>query len=543
MTHKVRKILVTSALPYANGSVHLGHLVEAIQTDIWTRFQRLQGNTCWYICGDDAHGTPIMLSAQKQKISPEALVAKIHEEHYQDFTDFQIAFDNFYTTHSEENRKFSEYIYEQAKQKGDITTRTIEQAFDPVENLFLPDRYVKGECPKCGAADQYGDNCEVCGSTYSPLDLKNPVSAISRATPIRKSSEHYFFDLPHYSEFLKGWVQSESVQDQITNKLNEWLHSNLQPWDISRDSPYFGFKIPGTTDKYFYVWLDAPIGYMASFQNFCQKNTTVNFNEYWNIDSETELYHFVGKDILYFHALFWPAVLKSSGFRLPTAVFVHGFLTIDGQKMSKSRGTFINARDYLKHLDPAYLRYYIAAKSTNRLEDIDLNLNDFMQRINADLIGKVINIASRSANFLSKHFENRLSSTIFLPALHKEFLDASKPIRQLYENREFSKAVRAIMDLADKANQFVDEYKPWVLAKEVEQFDKLQQICSLSLNLFRLIMLYLKPILPCVAQKTEAFLNTELNFSNMDALTDHVINPFQPLLQRITKEQIDALRY
>jgi len=543
MKKNMRQILVTSALPYANGSIHLGHLVEYIQTDIWARFQRMQGHTCWYICGNDAHGTPIMLSAERQGISPEALITKIHAEQYQDCQDFLIAFDNFYTTHSEENRVLSELIYQKVVEQGDIKTERIEQAFDATKNMFLPDRYVKGQCPRCGALDQYGDNCEVCGATYSPTELKNPISVISGTTPIQKTSTHYFFDLPRYTTFLQEWVREGHLQDQMANKLDEWFNEGLKPWDISRDEPYFGFAIPGTVGKYFYVWLDAPIGYMASFKNFCTRNSEINFDDYWQADSTAELYHFVGKDILYFHALFWPALLKSSGFRLPTAVFAHGFLTINGQKMSKSRGTFINARHYLNHLDPEYLRYYIAAKSTNRLDDIDLNLDDFMQRINADLIGKVVNIASRSAGFIHKFFAGRLASTLLLPSLYEEFVKAEKQVSRLYEAREFSKVVRLIMELADKANQFIDEYKPWALSKDATKLHQVQLVCSLSLNLFRLIMLYLKPILPKQAQKTEDFLNTKLSYFNeTDPLLDHVINPFQPLLERITKEQITALK-
>ena len=544
MKKNPRKILVTSALPYANGSIHLGHLVEYIQTDIWARFQRMQGNICWYICGDDAHGTPIMLSAEKQKISPEELIKKVHTEHYQDFKDFLIAFDNFYTTHSEENRLLSELIYKNSVNQGDITTQSIEQAFDPIKNMFLPDRYVKGECPRCGAPDQYGDNCEVCGATYLPTDLINPISVISDATPIQKSSIHYFFNLPRYTTFLQEWIRAGHLQDQMANKLDEWFNEGLKSWDISRDAPYFGFQIPETKDKYFYVWLDAPIGYMASFKNFCAKNPKINFDDYWQKNSDTELYHFVGKDVFYFHALFWPAVLKSAGFRLPNGVFVHGFLTINGQKMSKSRGTFIKARDYLYHLNPEYLRYYLAAKLTGRVDDIDLNLDDFMQRVNADLIGKVVNIASRSAGFINKFFSGRLSSSLMLPSLYQEFVDAGKQITDLYEAREFNKVVRVIMELADKANQFIDEYKPWALSKDSASLDQVQSICSLGLNLFRLLILYLSPILPEQSKKTETFLNTELRyFTQTDPLLDHVINPFEPLLQRITKEQILALQH
>lgn len=542
MTHS-RKILVTSALPYANGSLHLGHLVEAIQTDIWVRFQRMQGHTCWYICGNDAHGTPIMLSAEKQGITPEAMIEQIHAEHRQDFHDFNIHFDQFDTTHSEENRRLSTEIYQRIVTNGDITTQTVEQAFDPIKQIFLPDRYVKGSCPRCAAPDQYGDNCEACGATYAPTDLIHSVSVLSGATPIQKSSLHYFFALPHYTDFLQGWLREGHLQTQMVNKLSEWFNQGLKPWDISRDEPYFGFPIPDATGKYFYVWLDAPIGYMASFENFCAKHPEVDFNAYWQEGSETELYHFVGKDILYFHALFWPALLKSSGFRLPTAVFAHGFLTVNGQKMSKSRGTFIQARDYLAQLDSAYLRYYFAAKLTSRLDDIDLNWTDFMQRVNADLVGKVINIASRSAKFIEQFFEGRLAATLLLPSLYQEFIDAGMVITAHYEAREFSKAVRCVMELADKANQFIDEYKPWTLSKDPDNLPQVQLICSLSLNLFRLIMLYLTPILPEQSEKAAIFLQTELRyFHQTEPLLDQVILPFQPLLCRVTPEQIRALQ-
>lgn len=544
MNKHPRQILVTSALPYANGSIHLGHILEYIQTDIWARFQRMQGNICWYICGTDAHGTPVMLTAEQQGISPEELINNIHTEHQQDINDFLISLDNFHTTHSPENQQLSEYIYQKAVDKGDITTHTIEQAFDANKNMFLPDRYVKGECPRCNAQNQYGDNCEACGATYSPLELINPISVISGTAPLSKASIHYFFDLPRYTDFLTEWARAGHLQVQMANKLDEWFAEGLKPWDISRDKPYFGFPIPGTVDKYFYVWLEAPIGYMASFKNFCHQNSQVNFDDYWQKDSTTELYHFVGKDILYFHALFWPALLKSAEFRLPTAIFSHGFLTVNGQKMSKSRGTFIKAKDYLRHLNPEYLRYYIAAKSTSRLDDIDLNLDDFMQRTNADLIGKVINIASRSAGFIHKFFAGRLANTLMLPGLYDEFVQAGERISALYEAREFSKAMRAIMELADIANQFIDEQKPWALSKDDAQHEQVQLVCSLSLNLFRLIMLYLTPVLPLQAKRTEQFLNTELKyFSQTEPLLNHVIEPYQPLLTRITKEQIMALQH
>jgi methionyl-tRNA synthetase len=543
MSHSPRQILVTSALPYANGSLHLGHLVETIQTDIWVRFQRMQGNTCWYICGIDAHGTPIMLTAEREGISPETLIKNAHAEQAQDFKDFLIQFDNFYTTHSEESRILSELVYARIVAQGDVTNREIEQAFDPIKNMFLPDRYVKGECPSCSAPDQYGDSCEVCGATYSPIELKHPISAISGATPIQKTSLHYFFNLPRYTEFLKEWVRAGHLQAQMANKLEEWFAQGLKEWDISRDMPYFGFTIPGTTDKCFYVWLDAPIGYMASFKNFCTQHPEINFDDYWSLGTKTELYHFVGKDILYFHALFWPALLKSADFRLPTGVFAHGFLTVDGQKMSKSRGTFIKARDYLNHLDPEYLRYYIAAKSTSRLDDIDLNLGDFMQRVNADVVGKIVNIASRTAGFIHQFFEGRLASVLIMPALYDEFVQAGSQVTALYERREFGKVIRLIVELADKANRFIDEHKPWVLAKDPEQLVQLHGICSLALNLFHLIMLYLKPVLPAVSEKVASFLNVELkNFSDTKPLLDHSIAVFSPLLQRITNDQILALK-
>lgn len=536
-------MLVTAALPYANGSIHCGHLVGYIQTDIWVRFQKMLGNEVYFVCGDDAHGTPIMLSAKQRGIDPETLVAAIKKEHQQDFADFYIDVDNFYTTHSPENREFSELIYQRIAARGEILKRTIRQAYDPKEQMFLPDRYVKGECPRCGAKDQYGDSCEVCGATYSPLDLHNPVSVVSGVAPIEKESEHYFFELPRYTEFLKQWTQAGHLQEEVKNKLAEWFAAGLQDWDISRDAPYFGFPIPNAPGKYFYVWLDAPIGYMASFKNFCERNPQVKFDDFWLENHNTELFHFVGKDIIYFHALFWPALLHGAGFRTPNAVYANGFLTINGQKMSKSRGTFINARSYLDHLNPEFLRYYFAAKLNSHVEDIDLSFNDFSLRINSDLVGKIVNIASRSANFIHKYFDGRLAAHLSEPELLNEFIAAGDAIAEDYENREYSRAIRTIMALADRANQYIDTQKPWALIKQPGQELAVHQTCSLSLNLFRLLITYLKPVLPHTAKKVEEFLNIpSMTWQNRhDILLDHSINPFVPLLQRITEEQVAAV--
>ena len=541
-TDKSRKILITSALPYANGPIHLGHMVEYIQTDIWARFQRLRGNSCIYVCADDAHGTPIMLRAQQEEITPQELIDNMKVEHERDFSDFHVAFDNFHSTHSDENRNFSEQIYLSAKNKGNISTKVVKQAYDPEANMFLPDRFVKGECPKCGTADQYGDNCEACGATYSTTELKNPYSVVSGATPIEKDSEHYFFKVSDYSDFLKEWVNGDSVQKEIANKMNEWLDGGLNDWDISRDAPYWGFKIPGTEDKYFYVWLDAPIGYIASFKNYCDKTGT-DFDEYWKADSETELYHFIGKDIAYFHTLFWPAVLKSGNFRIPTAVFCHGFLNVNGQKMSKSRGTFIQARVFSDHLPTEPLRYYYAAKLSNTVDDIDLNLQDFQQRINSDLVGKVVNIASRCAGFISKKFDGKLSASMADEALYKQFTDASESIAQAYEDRRYSKAMREIIALADLANQYVDEKQPWVLAKDENRQQEVQDICSQGINMFRAIITFLKPVLPELAEKSEAFLNAgELQWDSVSSpLFSTEINKFKALMTRIEEDKVTAM--
>ncbi|PCJ87219.1 MAG: methionine--tRNA ligase [Thiotrichaceae bacterium] len=547
MTHKQRNILVTSALPYANGPIHLGHLVEYIQTDVWARFQRLRGNTCYYVCADDAHGTPIMLRARQDGITPEELIAATQKEHEADFADFHIDFDNYYTTHSEENREFASSIYLKLKEEGHIKTETIKQAYDPEAEMFLPDRFIKGTCPKCGADDQYGDNCEVCGATYDPTELKNPVSAVSGATPIEKDSEQYFFKLSDFSDMLQQWlIEDGHVQSEIANKQKELFEDGLRDWDISRNAPYWGFEIPGAPGKYFYVWMDAPMGYMASFKNLCDKTAAsekpIDFDAYWSTDSKNELYHFIGKDIARFHTLFWPAVLDGAGYRKPTGVFCHGFLTVNGQKMSKSRGTFIKARTYLEHLNPEYLRYYYTAKLSSSVDDIDLNLEDFMQRVNSDLVGKVVNIASRCAGFITKKFDNQLSAELPEADLYNEIVAAGELIAQHYENREYNKAVREIMAQADKANVYIDENKPWVLIKEEGREQEVQKICTQGLNMFRLLMTYLKPILPATAKKAETFLNTELTWGNIsEPLLAHTINKFKPLLTRIEKEQLDAI--
>ena len=542
MTQSRRTILVTSALPYANGPIHIGHLVEYIQTDIWVRFQKLRGHDCLYVCADDAHGTPIMLRAEQEGLTPEELIERVGEQHRADFRDFHIGFDNYYSTHSPENRELSELIYTRHRNAGHITTRTITQAFDPVREMFLPDRFIRGECPRCSAADQYGDSCEVCGATYAPTELKNPVSVVSGSTPVERDSLHYFFRLADFEPMLREWTSGDHVQDEVTNKLNEWFDAGLREWDISRDAPYFGFRIPDTEDKYFYVWLDAPIGYMASFRNLCEREG-LDFDAYWEPDSEAELYHFIGKDIIYFHTLFWPAMLAGAGMRTPSAVFAHGFLTVDGQKMSKSRGTFIKARTYLDHLDPEYLRYYFAAKLGSGVDDIDLNLEDFIQRVNSDLVGKVVNIASRCAGFISKRFEGRLSATCTEPELYREFTDASEAIAADYEAREYGHAVRKIMALADRANQYIDANKPWVLAKEAGREQEVQDVCSVGLNLFRVLATWLQPVLPAMAAEVESFLNLPaMRWDAIEApLTDHRINKFKPLMTRVEEDKVNAM--
>jgi methionyl-tRNA synthetase len=543
MNQTPRKILITSALPYANGPIHIGHLVEYIQTDIWSRFQKMRGHDCLYVCADDAHGTPIMLRARQEGIEPEALIARVAEEHQADFSDFRIGFDNYHSTHSPENQACANTIYERNRDGGHIAKRTITQAYDPVEQMFLPDRFIKGTCPKCGSEDQYGDNCEVCGASYSPAELKNPVSAVSGAVPEQRESDHYFFKLGDFEQMLKEWTSGGHVQSEVSNKLGEWFEAGLQEWDISRDAPYFGFEIPDHPGKYFYVWLDAPIGYMASFRNLCDKTDGLDFDSYWAEGSETELYHFIGKDIIYFHTLFWPAMLHGAGFRTPSAVYAHGFLTVDGAKMSKSRGTFIKARTYLDHLNPEYLRYYFAAKLGSGVDDIDLNLEDFAQRVNSDLVGKVVNIASRCAGFISKRFEGRLADKVTEQDLFNEFVTAGETIAEHYEKREFSRAVREIMALADKANQYIDEQKPWVVAKEEGKDAELQAICSDGLNLFRLLIGYLRPILPGTAEMAESFLQIEpLSWDQLATpLTGHKISKFKPLMTRVDPKQIEAM--
>ena len=541
---KPRNILITSALPYANGPIHLGHMVEYIQTDIWARFQRLRGNTCYYVCADDTHGTPIMLRAQQEGISPEQLIARIGAEHQRDFAGFQIGFDNYYSTHSEENRYFAEFIYKAVRDQGHIDKRTIRQAYDEQAKMFLPDRFIKGECPRCGAPDQYGDNCEACGATYSPTDLKNAVSAISGTKPVEKETEHYFFKLGNFESFLREFLTSGAVQKEIANKQMEWFESDqgLSDWDVSRDAPYWGFKIPDTEDKYFYVWLDAPIGYLASFKNLCER-TGIDFDSFWNPTSSAEVYHFIGKDIAYFHTLFWPALLHGAGFRKPTAVNVHGFLTVNGAKMSKSRGTFIQAESYLKHLNPEWLRYYFASKLSNGVDDIDLNLEDFIARVNSDLVGKVVNIASRCAGFINKRFANQLANSLPDNTLYQEFSEASERIAELYESRRYNLAMREIMALADKANQYVDEQKPWVLAKDPERLAEVQQVCTQGINLFRAIVAYLKPVLPQLATEAETFLNAgELTWTSVaQPLLAQEITTFKPLMTRVEAAMVEAM--
>jgi len=536
-----RKILVTSALPYANAPLHLGHMLEQVQTDIWVRFHRSRGHTCRYVCADDAHGTAIMLSAEAANRTPEAHIAAIQARHEQDSAGFLIDFDHYHSTHSPENQRWSENIFERLKSGGHIAVREITQAYDPEKGLFLADRFIKGTCPKCKAPDQYGDNCEACGATYSPSDLIDPVSALSGSTPVDKASDHLFFQLGHFEHLLTDWIQSGQLQPPIANKLKEWLEAGLQDWDISRDAPYFGFEIPGYPGKYFYVWLDAPIGYIASHEVLCH-NSGDHFEEYWMPGGDTELYHFIGKDIVNFHGLFWPAMLDSAGLRQPTAVYAHGFLTVNGVKMSKSRGTFILAERYLEHLDPEYLRYYFAAKLSSGVDDIDLNLDDFVQRVNADLIGKVVNIASRCAGFLRKKFDNQMSAECSEPALVQSFIDAGDSIAALYEAREFNRAMREIIALADRANQYIDEQKPWVMAKDEALADQVQAVCSVGINLFRVLATYLKPVLPAMAAKSEAFLNCSLDWTALDtALVSHELATFEPLLQRVDADAVKAM--
>jgi len=541
MSTTPRNILVTSALPYANAPLHLGHMLEQAQTDIWVRFQRSRGHHCRYVCADDAHGTAIMLSAEAATRAPEEHIAAIQAQHERDSAGFLIQFDHYHSTHSPENQRWSETIFKRLEAGGHIAVRDITQAYDPEKGLFLADRFIKGTCPKCKVPDQYGDNCEACGATYSPAELIDPVSALSGAVPIDKDSSHLFFQLGHFDGLLTDWINGGQLQPPIANKLKEWLEAGLQDWDISRDAPYFGFEIPGYPEKYFYVWLDAPIGYMASHEVLCREQGD-DFDAYWLPEGDTELYHFIGKDIVNFHGLFWPAMLDAAELRQPTAVYAHGFLTVNGVKMSKSRGTFILAETYLEHLDPEYLRYYFAAKLSGGVDDIDLNLDDFVQRVNSDLIGKVVNIASRCAGFLRKKFDNQMSDTCAEPALVQSFIDAGDEIAALYEAREFNRAMREIIALADRANQYIDDKKPWVMAKDESLEDEVHAVCSVGINLFRVLATYLKPVLPAMAEKSEAFMQCSLDWTALNApLVAHELAPFEPLLQRVDTDVVAAM--
>ncbi|MCC5824695.1 methionine--tRNA ligase [Alkalimonas sp.] len=536
-----RQILITSALPYANGPIHLGHLLEYIQTDIWSRFQKGRGHECYYVCADDAHGTPIMLKAQQQGISPEQMIAQTSIEHQADFQEFGIVFDQYHSTHSPENQELANLIYQRLDAAGHIKRKTISQLFDPEKQMFLPDRFIKGDCPKCGALDQNGDSCDVCGATYSPTDVKNPRSVISGATPVLKDSEHFFFDLPAFEQMLKDWTRSGSLQEEMANKLQEWFTDGLQMWDISRDAPYFGFEIPGAPNKFFYVWLDAPIGYLASFKALC-KQRGIDFDTFWSKSSEAEVYHFIGKDIIYFHSLFWPAMLEGAGFRKPNAVYAHGFVTVNGAKMSKSKGTFIKARTYLDHLNPEYLRYYFASKLTSAITDLDLNLDDFAQKVNADLVGKVVNIASRCAGFITKRFDSTLASSLAEPELFSEFTEAGERIASHYEQRDYARAIRDIMALADKANQYIDAKAPWVLVKDDSKQQEAHDVCSMGLNLFRVLMHYLSPVLPQMTAETQAFLQDNFGWHNyQQPLLGHRIELFKALMQRVDPTKVAAM--
>jgi len=542
MTQPKRKILVTSALPYANGSIHLGHMIEHIQTDIWVRFQRMREHECYLVCADDVHGTPIMIKAEAEGVSPKELIDRIGEEHRRDFTNFLISFDNYYTTHSPENRYYSELIYNRLNQKGHINRRTIQQLYDPEKKMFLPDRFVKGTCPKCRSEDQYGDNCEICGSTYSPTDLIDPYSVVSGARPEQREAEQLFFKLGDFRTFLIDWLEQGHTQTEIANKQKELFKEELLEWDISRNKPYWGFKIPGELDKYFYVWMDAPIGYLASFRNLCDREH-LDFDEYFHPNSKCELYHFIGKDIARFHTIFWPTQLRGADFRTPTAVWAHGFLTVNGQKMSKSRGTFIMASTYVEHLNPEYLRYYFAGKLDNSIDDIDLSLEDLQTRVNSDLVGKLANIASRCAGFITKNFDGRLSSQLPDLKIFDEFSAKSDVIAEYYENRQYAKAIRDIMALADKANQYIDSAQPWVLAKQLQNLPQVQDICTQGLNLFRVLMIYLKPVLPVTVETAEKFLNIpSQNWRDSQLpILNHDINQFTPLMTRIKNTQINAM--
>jgi len=535
--------MVSSALPYANGYIHMGHLVEYIQTDIWVRFQKLRGHQCTYVCAADTHGTPIMITARKENITPEELVARVSKEQHADLRAFDVAFDNFYTTHSEENEQLVSRMFLALREAGHVYTKTIEQAYDEKEGMFLPDRFVRGICPRCKSEDQYGDACEVCGATYTPNDLIDPVSVLSDTQPVWRESEHYFFRLSDFGERLRKWMGSANLHQNITSKLEEWFAAGLRDWDISRDAPYFGFLIPGTEDKYFYVWLDAPVGYLASFMNLCKQRDDLDFDEYWMPGGDTEVYHFIGKDIVYFHTLFWPAVLEGAGFRQPDSVFAHGFLTVNGKKMSKSRGTFINARTFLKHLNPTHLRYYYAAKLGPGMDDIDLSLDDFIARVNSDMVGKLVNIASRCAGFISKRFEGRLAESLDDPELFAEFATESENIANHFERREYSKAMRIVMSLADKANRYIENKKPWLMVKDAEQADDVQAVCTQGLNMFRTLMVYLTPVIPSLATDVQALFRED-PWSWDAAITPllgHSISKYKPLLTRVEQSQVDKM--
>ncbi|MEG3755600.1 methionine--tRNA ligase [Psychromonas arctica] len=542
MANQDRNILVTCALPYANGPIHLGHMLEHVQADIWVRFQRLRGNNIHFVCADDAHGTAIMLKAQEMGITPEQLIADVQADHEKDFAGFNISFDNYHSTHSEENKALSSQVYLALRDNGYITKKVVSQLYDPEKEMFLPDRFVKGTCPKCKAEDQYGDNCDVCGATYSPAEMINPKSVVSDATPVMKDTENLFFDAPQFQDMLVEWTKSGALQSEVANKLGEWFESGLKAWDITRDAPYFGFEIPGAPGKFFYVWLDAPIGYMGSFKNLCDRSDNLNFDDYWKKDSTAELYHFIGKDIINFHGLFWPAMLEGAGFRKPTGVNVHGYVSVNGEKMSKSKGTFIKASTYLENLDPECLRYYYAAKLTSRVDDLDFNLEDFAQRVNSDVVNKLVNLASRTAGFIAKKYDGKLSVEVSEPALYQEFVDAGKSIAEQFEKREFARAIREIMALADIANKYIDEKAPWALAKVEGKEAEVQDICSMGINLFRVLMTYLKPIMPKLTERSEAFLNETLTWDSINTpLAGHQINKFKALFQRIDPKNIEAM--
>ncbi|WP_028869532.1 methionine--tRNA ligase [Psychromonas arctica] len=542
MANQDRNILVTCALPYANGPIHLGHMLEHVQADIWVRFQRLRGNNIHFVCADDAHGTAIMLKAQEMGITPEQLIAQVQADHEKDFEGFNISFDNYHSTHSEENKALSSQMYLALRDNGYITKKVVSQLYDPEKEMFLPDRFVKGTCPKCKAEDQYGDNCDVCGATYSPAEMINPKSVVSNATPVMKDTENLFFDAPQFQEMLVEWTKSGALQTEVANKLSEWFESGLKAWDITRDAPYFGFEIPDAPGKFFYVWLDAPIGYMGSFKNLCDRTDGLNFDDYWKKDSTAELYHFIGKDIINFHGLFWPAMLEGAGFRKPTGVNVHGYVSVNGEKMSKSKGTFIKASTYLENLDPECLRYYYAAKLTSRVDDLDFNLEDFAQRVNSDVVNKLVNLASRTAGFIAKKYDGQLSKEVSEPELYQEFVDAGESIATQFENREFARAIREIMALADVANKYIDDKAPWALAKVEGKEVEVQDICSMGINLFRVLMTYLKPIMPKLTERSEAFLDETLTWDSIQTpLAGHKINKFKALFQRIDPKHVEAM--